>query len=556
MLDRAGRWGILPSYHGWQGELVATRGATVEAILAAMGAAQDRPPRVRRLKLQDEPCAPAPDRTWGWAIQLYALRSRDSWGIGDLADLRRFGRWSRRRGASVILLNPLGAQTPTLPHQPSPYYASSRRFRNTLYLRIEEVEGAERCAEELQPLRAAAVELNRQRLIDYDQVFQLKSQALEHIFQAAPRPQGLDTWVRRQGRALHDFATFNALAEVHGPAWRSWPAYLRHPRNDGIEPSRRRLADRIAFHEWQQFHVDRQLARAGREIGLVTDVPVGFAADGFDAWRWQDLLAPEMRVGAPPDEFFRDGQDWGLPAFNPWLLSGAHWEPFVDAIRGAAAHAAGVRLDHVMGLFRLFWIPIGMVAAEGAYVRYPAAALLSLLANESRRARAFVVGEDLGLVPPTVREHLRRRGSLSYRLLWFEGSDPARWPRDAIAAVGTHDLPTVAGIWTLQEPEHRLHHLREKLVTITRLPDATPPVDVAVAAYTELARGRPRIVLASLEDALGVVERPNVPGTTTEFPNWRLALPSPLEDIELADGVNRIADAMRTSGRSANLSQA
>jgi 4-alpha-glucanotransferase len=556
MLDRAERWGILPSYHGWQGDLVETSGATVDAILSAMGAAQDRPPRVRRLKLQDEPCAPAPERTWGWAIQLYALRSKDSWGIGDLADLRRFGRWSRRRGASVILLNPLGAQTPTLPYQPSPYYASSRRFRNALYLRIEEVEGAERCAADLEPLRAAAAELNQQRLIDYDQVFQLKSQALERIFQAAPKPQGLDAWARRQGRALHDFATFNALAEVHGPAWRSWPAYLRHPRNDGIEPSRRRLADRIAFHEWQQFHIDRQLARAGREIGLITDVPVGFAADGFDAWRWQDLLAPDMRVGVPPDEFFRDGQDWGLPAFNPWLLSGAHWEPFVDAIRGAAAHAAGVRLDHVMGLFRLFWIPAGMVAAEGAYVRYPAAPLLSLLANESRRARAFVVGEDLGLVPPTVREHLRRRGSLSYRLLWFEGSDPARWPRDAIAAVGTHDLPTVAGIWTLREPEHRLHHLREKLVSITRLPDATPPVDVAVAAYTELARGRPRIVLASLEDALGVVERPNVPGTTSEFPNWRLALPSLLEDIEAADGVNRIADAMRTTGRSANLSQA
>src|SRR6202165_2462100 len=543
MLDGAGRWGILPAYHGWQGDLVETLPATTDAILAAMGAAQDRPPRIRRLKLQDDPCAAAPDRAWGWAIQLYALRSRDSWGIGDLADLRRFGRWSRRRGASVILLNPLGAQTPTLPYEPSPYYASSRRFRNTLYLRVEEIEGADRCAAELQPLRAAAVELNQKRLIDYDQVFQLKSQALE-------------AWVRRQGRALHDFATFNALAEVHGPAWRSWPAYLMHPRNDGIEPSRRRLADRIKFHEWQQFHVDRQLARAAREIGLITDVPVGFASDGFDAWRWQDLLAPEMRVGAPPDEFFRDGQDWGLPAFNPWLLSGARWEPFVDAIRGAAVHAAGVRLDHVMGLFRLFWIPDGKVAADGAYVRYPAAALLSLLANESRRARAFVVGEDLGLVPPTVREHLRRRGSLSYRLLWFEGSEPARWPRDAIAAVGTHDLPTVAGIWTLREPEHRLHHLRERLVGITGLPDATAPIDVAVAVYTALARGRPRIVLASLEDALGVIERPNVPGTTTEFPNWRLALPSPLEEIERADGVNRIADAMRATGRSANLSQA
>ena len=556
MLDRAGRWGILPAYHGWQGNLVETSPETRDAVLAAMGATTDRPPRVRRPKLPSEPCAPPPERAWGWAIQLYALRSRESWGIGDLADLRRFGRWSRRRGASIVLLNPLGAQTPTLPYQPSPYYASSRRFRNILYLRVEEIEGAASCEPELAPLRTAAQELNQQRLIDYDQVFQLKLKALEHIFEAAPQPAGLAAYLRRHGRALHDFATFNAIAEERGAAWRSWPDYLRHPSNDGVEPSRRRLADRIAFHEWQQFHVDRQLTRAAREIGIVTDVPVGFASDGFDAWRWQDLLAPGMRVGAPPDEFFRDGQDWGCPPFNPWKLSDAHWEPFIDAIRSAAAHAAGVRLDHVMGLFRLFWIPDGMTAAQGAYVRYPAATLLALLANESRRAHAFVVGEDLGLVQPTVRKHLRQRGSLSYRLLWFEGSEPQRWPRDAVAAVGTHDLPTVAGIWTLTEPEHRLHHLREKLVNMTHLPDATTPVDIAVTAYTALARGRPRIVLASLEDALGVNERPNVPGTTTEFPNWRLALPTSLEEIEGADGVNRIADAMNASGRSANLSQA
>jgi len=557
MVDRAGRWGILPAYHGWQGNLVETTPATRDAILAAMGATTDRPPRVRRpKKVPSEPCAPAPERAWGWAIQLYALRSRASWGVGDLADLRRFGRWSRRKGASIVLLNPLGAQTPTLPYQPSPYYASSRRFRNIVYLRIEEIEGAASRHAELEPLRAAAQELNKQRLIDYDKVFQLKTEALEHIYAAAPQPSGLAAYVRRQGRALRDFATFNAIAEERGPAWRSWPDYLRHPGHDGIEPSRRRLADRIAFHEWQQFHVDRQLARASREIGIVTDVPVGFASDGFDAWRWQGLLAPGMRVGAPPDEFFRDGQDWGCPAFNPWRLSDAHWEPFIDAIRSAAAHAAGVRLDHVMGLFRLFWIPDGMTAAQGAYVRHPAATLLALLANESRRANAFVVGEDLGLVPPTVRKHLRRRGSLSYRLLWFEGSEPQRWPRDAVASVGTHDLPTVAGIWTQTEPEHRLHHLREKLVSMTRLPDATQPVDVAVAAYTALARGRPRIVLASLEDALGVSERPNVPGTTTEFPNWRLALPRSLEEIEAAKGIRRIAEAMNAAGRSANLSQA
>jgi 4-alpha-glucanotransferase len=408
-----------------------------------------------------------------------------------------------------------------------------------VYLGVEDIPGAEQISADLAPLRDAARDLNRERRIDYDQVYRLKSEALEKIFRIAPHPAGLEAWVRRQGRALGDFATFNALCEQYGRAWRDWPAELRAA-----------APERVAFHQWLQFHLDRQFARAGREIGIVTDVPVGFASDGFDAWRWQDYLAPGMRVGAPPDEFFRDGQDWGLPAFNPWLLGRARWEPFVDAIRSATNHAAGVRLDHVMGLFRLFWIPDGMSPSQGAYVRYPAPILLRLLAHESRRAGAFVIGEDLGLVEPTVRKHLRQKGSLSYRLLWFEGSQPAKWPHDAVAAVGTHDLPTVAGIWTLSEPEHRLHHLRQKLIDMTHLPDETPPLDVAIAAYREMARGRPRMVLVSMEDALGVHERPNVPGTTTEFPNWRLALPVPIEEIEESAGVQRMVDEMKAAGRS------
>jgi 4-alpha-glucanotransferase len=534
--ERAKRWGIVPAYHSWQGELVRTSPETAAAILSAMGEVSDHPPPIRRLELPDAKCTPAPERVWGWAVQLYAMRSKDSWGVGDLADLRRFGRWSRRQGASVILLNPLGAQTPTLPYQSSPYYASTRRFRNTAYLRVEDVEGADKV--DLEELRVSARGLNAQRLIDYDQVFQLKTRALELIFRAAPEPSGLRTYLRVQGRALREFARFNALCEIHGPAWRSWP---ENPPQPDVE--------RIAFHQWLQFHIDRQLARASREIGLITDVPVGFASDGFDAWRWRHLLAPGMRVGAPPDEFFRDGQDWGLPPFNPWRLSDANWEPFIDAIRSAARRAAGVRLDHAMGLFRLFWIPDGMTAPQGAYVKYPAPNLLALLALESRRSGAFVIGEDLGLVEPTVRRSLEEKRSLSYRLVWFEGSQPEEWPHDAVAAVGTHDLPTVAGIWTLSEPERRLHHLREKLVAMTHLPDDTPPVDVAVAVYRRLALGRTRMVLVSMEDALGVHERPNVPGTIDEFPNWRLALPVAVEEIEQAEGPRRIVAEMKAAGR-------
>ena len=545
MSERGKRWGVLPSYWSWQGQLNETTVETEDAILRAMGALGENPPRPRRLKLPPDPCAIAPNRAWGWAVQLYAARSRDSWGIGDMADLRRLAKWSRKQGAEVLLLNPLGAQTPILPYEASPYYASSRRFRNTMYIRVEEVEGAEQVAGELEPLRSAAHRLNDVRLINYDEVFRLKSKALEAIFKAAPDPPRLGPWAHSKGQALRDFATYNALAEEHGPAWRNWPVDLRHPKGSGVDAERRRLSQRVAFHVWQQFHVDRQMARAAREIGLITDVPVGFASDGFDAWRWQDLLAADMRVGAPPDEFFREGQDWGLPPFDPWKLRRARYEPFIEAIRSATTHAAGIRLDHVMGLFRLFWIPAGMGAAGGAYVRYPASDLLALLSQESRRAEAFVIGEDLGLVEPAVRKRLSQRSALSYRLLWFEGPPPDQWPKNSVAAVATHDLPTLAGTWNLTEPDHRQHRLRQKLVDLAHAPDGTPPIDVAATTYAALSASRSRIVLASLEDALSVEERPNVPGTTTEFPNWRLALPQSLEAIEKAEGPLRIARALQ-----------
>jgi 4-alpha-glucanotransferase len=486
-----------------------------------MGATTDEPQPIARADVTDERAAPAPERVWGWALQVYALRSKESWGIGDFADLRRFGRWARSTGASIALLNPLGAQLPTIPYEPSPYYPSTRRYRSPIYLRIEDIDGASQAG--ISELREQALALNADRLIDYDRVFELKSAALRKVFDSAPRPRGITSYVAREGAALREFANFNADRDVYGGS--------------------------AEFHVWVQYQLDRQLARAAREIGLITDVPVGFNPEGFDARRFAGYFAPRMHVGAPPDEFFRDGQDWGLPPIDPWKLDDARWMPFLDAIRAAGRHATGIRLDHVMGLFRLFWIPEGMSPSQGAYVHYPADMLLALLAHESRRANAFVVGEDLGLVEPVVREQLNAKGSLSYRLLWFDDSHPSQWPHDAVAAVATHDLPTIAGIWTRSEPEHRLHHLRDRLVNLTRMPDDANPVDVAVEAYRHLAAGQPRIVLASLEDALGVPERPNVPGTTSEMPNWRLALPAPIEDIETSDGPNRIARLMAESGR-------
>ena len=540
MADREERWGVIPSYASYRGETVVSPPSTIDAVVNAMADGRADPPPVISLVPAAEECAPPPERAWGWAIQLYAVRSQESWGIGDFGDLRRFGAWARASGASVVQVSPLGAQPPTLPQQYCPYYSSSRRFMNPMYLRVEEIDGADLVAGEIAPIRAEAQALNAQRLIDHDAVFALKSKALELIFRAAPDPKGFAGWRKRQGHALTAFATFNAIAETRGAAWRDWPSSPLSPQQ----------SHRKAYHQWLQFHLQKQLARAAREIALINDIPVGFASDGFDAWRWRDFLVADMRVGAPPDYFFPDGQDWGMPPFDPWKLRSADFEPFIDAIRSATAHGNGLRLDHVMSLFRLFWIPTSGSAAAGAYVRYPSAALLAVLAAESRRSGAFVIGEDLGLVEEAVRTSLRHIGALGYRLLWFETEAPESWPQRSVAAIGTHDLPTVSGIWRRTEPDQRQHHLRGKLVEATGMPDDTDALDVAVAAYRRLAGTRSCLVLASLEDALAVDERPNVPGTTTEWPNWRLSIPGGLETIAGAEGPRRIAEVMAAAQRS------
>ena len=524
MVERAESLGIQNSYIGFRGDVIQAPPSSIEAIVNAM--AGDEPRRIPVPQRGPQKCAPPPERAWGWSVQVYAVRSRDSWGIGDFADLRGLGRWAAESGASVMLISPLGAQAPTPRQEPCPYYSSTRRFLNMLYLRIEEIPGADRCADELRPLRDEALMLNQQRLIDHDAVFRLKSAALDIVYRAEPAPLGMAEWIDTQGPALHDFARFSTRTEVE--------------QAEG---------GRVAFHMWVQFHLHQQLARAAAEIALIADVPVGFSSDGFDAWRWRDVIAPRVRVGAPPDFFFPDGQDWGMPAFDPWKLAAANFEPFRDAIAAVATHAGGLRLDHVMSLFRLFWMPSGTTPHEGAYVRYPTPALFKILAAESARTNTFVIGEDLGLVEPSVRTEMQRRRALGYRLLWFEDLPLDQWPQDSVAAIGTHDLPTVAGIWRLSEPDQRHHHLRRRLVDATHLPDGADPVEVAVAAYTGLAHSGSRIALASLEDALGVEERVNVPGTTSEWPNWRLALPFTLADIERAVGPARIAEVMRSAGR-------
>jgi 4-alpha-glucanotransferase len=295
------------------------------------------------------------------------------------------------------------------------------------------------------------------------------------------------------------------------------------------------------------------------------DLPIGVDPGGADAWAWQDLLAQGVTVGCPPDEYNTQGQDWGLPPLIPWKLRQAGYDPFIQTIRGTLRHAGGLRIDHVMGLFRLFWIPRNIDPAAGAFVRYNADEMLAILALESERAKAYVVGEDLGTVDEKARERLLDHGVLSYRVLWFESDPPAGFPERSLAAVTTHDLPTVAGLWTgsdlktqqdlnLKPNEEGIAQIRERLAEMGGVTEATPIEEIIERAYALLAQAPSAILSATLDDALAVEERPNIPGTTTEqWPDWSIALPKSQEELEesvLARSIARVLTGRESDGES------
>jgi 4-alpha-glucanotransferase len=514
------------------------------------------------------------ERAWGWMVQLYSLRSRHSWAIGDYADLRTVVETTAADGAGVVLLNPLHAETPVPPINPSPYSPSSRRFRSALYLHVEDVAEYAAAPDDVRAAVDALRPVADPERIGRDEPWSAKTAALELLW-PLHREQDLAAWRAAQGPALEEFALFCALAEQHGTPWQRWPEPLRRPDGPAVQEARETHADRVAFWCWVQLLVDEQLAGLGADlaVGVVHDLAVGVDAGGADAWALQDALALQTTVGAPPDSFNQQGQDWGLPPWRPDRLAAAGYLPVRDVVRGVLRHAGGLRIDHVMGLFRLWWVPQGASAAEGTYVSYDGDALLAVLALEATRAGAIVVGEDLGTVEDRVREALDATGVLGSAVLWFETEDdvfvpPRAWRASTLATVTTHDLPTAAGF--LAEEQVRVRDelgqlgvpVEQERANVRRQREALLEVlddsglleqcdgDVPLAMHAALVAAPSLLVLAAFGDAVGDLRQPNLPGTVDEYPNWRLPVadgsgrPLGLEELLASDGVRRLTDLL------------
>lgn len=458
---------------------------------------------------------PTVPRAWGAAVQIYALWSERSWGIGDLGDLRDLCSSLHRAGGRAVLISPLHQPAPSIPQEASPYYPSSRRSRNPLLLSIDGDAGDD--------LRCTPGEL-----VDRDAAWIAKRGALESMFAeqigdepTLPPIDGPIVW--------------NALCDRFGEDWRTWPTGF-----DRFDPvaivdlvdNDRDFARGLAFHGWLQAQVSEQLgAVTATGVAVIGDLAIGFAPSGADAWEFQDLLALDMRLGAPPDPFNADGQEWGIPPFIPWQLRAAAYIPFIATIRAALAGVQGLRIDHVMGLFRQFWIPAGGQPSEGAYVTFPADELIAIICLEATRAGAFIVGEDLGTVAEGVRETLAAANIAGTKVLWFESEPPSAWPANSLATITTHDLATIAGVLSGNDGDADQH---DRLVAavidiVGDVHEATPQAVIA-AAHRALLSSPANLRLVSMDDITASERRPNHPGTIDQ-PNWRRRLPISVDNI-------------------------
>lgn len=555
---------------------------------------QGNPQRVFLIATPDRAPQPQPSigkqHCAGIQVQLYQVVSRRSWGLGDFADLRLLAVTAATElGAGFIVVNPLNATAPVTPLESSPYLPTTREFLSPLYIAPEEAPGAddltsaERAEFDAAASRARASSAADR--IDRDTVWTAKLAALRLCFTAvcsqSPKLLNRATSVEASS-SLRRFATWCALAEQHGPSWRSWPAELHDPQSPAVADFVASHAVEVSFHMWLQEVAESQLAAAhaaakdaGMPLGIVTDLPVGIHPEGSDTWSIGQDLATGVTVGAPPDMFNQQGQDWSQPPLRPDVLARTGYAAFARLIRAAVRHAGGVRIDHILGLGRLWWIPAGMSATEGAYVTYDLQAMLGVLSLEAHRAGAVVVGEDLGMVDPNIRTALADWGVLGTSIVWFEHDwsatndstpvaylHPSQYRDGALTTVTTHDLPPTAGYLNGEHVrvraelgvlstsvEEELGHATDDIAAMVEAlyrngmigsdlsgrvrAHTDPAADIFTAEETtELVvglhaycAGAPSVlVAASLVDLVGDRRAINVPGTALEYPNWQLPL--------------------------------
>jgi 4-alpha-glucanotransferase len=530
------------------------------------------------------PLLAAGERLWGVAAHLYTLRSQTDWGVGDFSDLARLCGSTGRAGGSAIALNPFHALFPQRPEDASPYSPSSRLFLNPLYIDLE----AELSAREnsmVDELAKSASHLRASDLIDYTGVWRAKQAGLEALFtrfKQHPEPPEFAAYVAEQGEALEHFALFSALAEQHGLPWQNWPRELQRPQSAAGSVDAR-VKERVAYHRYVQFIADRQLRKAadkargaGMDIGLIGDLAMGINPDGADAWMNQDAYLSGLRCGAPPDDFQPKGQEWGVLPLNPVRLR-RNLQPFAQLLRANMRHAGGLRIDHIIGFQRQFFVPLGAEAKSGCYVRFPLDDLLGVLALESARNRCLVIGEDLGTVPEGFRERIHDMNIPGCSVFYFERMPdgrfrpPSDYRRKSVATVSTHDLAAFAGFWekrdiTLRQslgiytPSEAKAAEAERDVDRARLLEALGQAGIAVppdsdtpgscrAVHAFLASSAAQLFLGKLDDLLGEREQLNVPGTTFEAPNWRRKLSADVDDPVLLEAVDELGLICAAYGR-------
>ncbi|MEA2936943.1 MAG: 4-alpha-glucanotransferase [Alphaproteobacteria bacterium] len=579
LAELAARWGIDLEFLDARGRRQSADPEAVGRIAAALAAAG--PPATAAAAIGEgrpERAWQGPDHSPAWilAVQLYGVRSRSNWGHGDFGDLAGLLRLAAEIGAAGIGLNPLHMLFPDRPEQASPYAPNSRLFINPLYIDMAAVAGAagSGLGGELDRLRGS-------EMVDYTGVARAKISALRRAyerFRRDPQPgqrRDFEAFRHERGPALERFACFETLRRRFEGPWWEWPAEWRRPAPGALAALREAEADEVGLHEFMQWIADRQLrhcaglARSlGLAVGLYIDLAVGVDAGGADAWAGQDTMLTGLSVGAPPDLLNTAGQDWGVTSYNPHRLLALAFEPWREQLAATMRHAGAIRLDHILGLKRLYVIPHGLGAARGAYLAFPFEAMLAVIAQESLRHRCIVIGEDLGTVPEGFRQTLSDWGLWSYLVMLFErehdGSfrPPERYPQNALATFSTHDLPTFAGWMSGHdlavkraigldpgETDDERHNARAALhdALARRGHDQHSEGFAAIARY--LAATPSRLVSVAIEDVLGDCEQVNVPGTVDQHPNWRRRLAVSVEDLTGDERVRRVAAAFAQGGR-------